>query len=229
MKNLLESTSSTTKDNLMARFAFPQNCCLIPIHYLYRNTNTRITCFAFPQNCFHYLYTNLKIPIKIPCLVWYHIHYLYTNEKYTNAMHFHKTAASLLPVLWCTPATPSRWKSPPKKLGSHFPLGFLAGSDFTFFFVKTMFSLPRLVVWNHGGGNLSLILVTLESWTNFDLKKQNNGHIVQPDDIFRTLVHWPSGVFQRDFSIANPFPNLFFLCVCFTMQDALVVFQRKWN
>ena len=142
MKNLLESTSSSTKDNLMARFAFPQNCCLIPIHYLYRNTNTwiktQITCFAFPQNCFHYLYTNSKIPIKIPCVAFpqncclipypLSIH----KFKYMNTMHFHKTAASLLPVLWCTPATPSRWKNPPKKLVSHFPLGFLAGSDFTF-------------------------------------------------------------------------------------------------
>ena len=148
--------------------------------------------------------------------------------KYMNTMHFHKTAASLLPVLWCTPATPSRWKNPPKKLVSHFPLGFLACSDFTFF-VKTMFSLPRLVVWNHGGGNLSLILVRVESWTNFDLKKQNNGHIVQPDDIFRTLVHWAFRCFSTWLFNYEPFPNLAFLCVCFTMQAALVVFQRKWN
>ena len=180
------------------------------------------------------IYTNSKIPMKIPCvacpqnccLIPYplSIH----KYKYTNTMHFHKTAASLLPVLWCTPATPSRWKNPPKKWSHIFLLDSLPAL-ISLFFVKTMFSLPRLVVWNHGGGNLSLILVRHESWTDFDLKKQNNGHIVQPDDIFRTLVHWPSGVFQRDFSIANPFPNSAFLCVCFTMQPALVVFQRKWN
>ena len=89
--------------------------------YKYVNKNTWITCFAFPQNCFHYLYTNSKIPIKIPCVAFpqncclipypLSIH----KYKYTNTMHFHKTAASLLPVLWCTPATPSRWKNPPKK------------------------------------------------------------------------------------------------------------------
>ena len=73
--------------------------------YKYVNENRRITCFAFPQNCFHYLYTNSKIPIKIPCVAFpqncclipypLSIH----KFKYMNTMHFHKTAASLLPVL----------------------------------------------------------------------------------------------------------------------------------
>ena len=186
MKNLLESTSSSTKDNLMARFAFPQNCCLIPIHYLYTNTNIRIPCISTKLQLVCYLScdvllqlhpggkilqkkTGLTFSSWIPCRLWFH--FFCQNNVLTSS-------TCCLESWW--------WK-----LESHPGQTWILNQ----FWSEETKQRSHCAAWWYIQDTCALAFRCFSTW------------------LFN----------------CEPFPKFSFPCMCFTMQPALVVFQRKWN